>query len=208
LIFSLQKKLLFTHVSRTGGTTIGRCLRHVLADSESLLGQHEPLAAARPILGARFDDLFKFAFVRNPWDRFVSWYALIALATNDRPEPGAASVDPDTEHWRGFDAFLEDWSAETMQIEGVTRRRMSQWAQLSDSDGALLTDDYGRFENFGADAARLFATAGISCPEPPTLNPSRHHHYSVYYSNFGRELVESVFHEDVNLLGYRFDALS
>lgn len=206
MIFSPQKCVLFAHVSRTGGTTITNCLRRSLPDSNALLGQHAPLVAARPALGKLFDESFKFAFVRNPWDRFVSWYALIGkkkYATEEEPE--AMLVDPESEHWKGFDAYLEKWSAEEVQIDGVSRRRMSQWAQLVDADGKLLTDDFGRFETLVEDATRIFAKVGIPCCSLPKINSADHQHYSAYYSDFGRELVENVFTEDVVQLGYRFE---
>jgi hypothetical protein len=46
---------------------------------------------------------------------------------------------------------------------------------------------------------------GISCRRLPVINSSLHRHYSLYYSDFGRELVEQVFREDVEQFGYRFD---
>jgi hypothetical protein len=208
LIYSRKSRVLFTHVSRTGGTggtAIADCLRRSLPDSKELLGQHEPPVCARSVLGELFDRSFKFAFVRNPWDRFVSWYALIGRSTHTPETEPASLVDPESEHWKGFDAFLENWSAETALIDGALRRRLGQWDQLADADGQLLTDDVGRFETLAEDADRLFAKAGIDCPSLPTMNSSRHHHYSLYYSDFGRELVDSVFRRDVEQFGYRFE---
>ena len=202
LIYSQQKRLLFIHVSRTGGTTLTDCLRRSLGDSRSLLGQHDFLVAARPVLGAAFDETFKFAFVRNPWDRFVSWYALLGRA--GKADPGPVH-DPESPHWQGFDAFLESWSSKEVVIDGVVRRALSQWDQLSDTDGTLLTDDLGRFETFAQDATRLLARLEIPCPELPQLNPAAHHHYQAYYTPFGRELVAQVFHNDIQQFGYQFD---
>lgn len=206
VIYSRQKGVLFTHVSRTGGTTMSDCLLTLLPDAKSLVGQHAPLAAARPVLGDLFTQTFKFACVRNPWERFVSWFALIGQAGQVQGmRSDARFVDPASDHWKGFDAFLENWSAKEMQIDGVPRRQFSQWAQLADRDGVLLTDDFGRFETLAADAVRLFAKAGIECPSLPKVNVSYHHHYSAYYSAFGRELIEQIFPEDVVQLGYRFE---
>ena len=204
MIYSRHQGVLFTHVSRTGGTAIVDCLRGSLPDCKSILGQHAALAEARAVLGDDFAQAFKFAFVRNPWDRFVSWFALIGQATRTDETELARLADPESAHWKRFDAFLEKWAAKETQIDGVRRRELSQWAQLVDAEGVLLTDDFGRFESLAEDAVRLFARAGIASLTLPKMNSSRHHHYSAYYSAFGRELVEHAFPEDVVQLGYRF----
>jgi chondroitin 4-sulfotransferase 11 len=208
LIYSEKSNVLFTHISRTGGMTIDNCMRRLLPDARTIVGQHAPLVAARPLLGARFEQAYKFAFVRNPWDRFVSWYALMAAVKHSANPNGAALTVHDTQHWQGFDAFLENWCAQEVQIDGVRRRLLSQWAQLVDADGMLLVDDIGRFENFSADASRLLTKARIDAGSLPTLNASKHEHYSVYYSAFGRELIENVFPEDIANFGYQFESVS
>jgi hypothetical protein len=205
MIYSPKGRVLFAHVSRTGGLSITECLRRALPDAQGLSGQHDPLAAARPILGTDFDDAFKFSIVRNPWERFVSWYALIGQTRYGDTVDRSALVDPESDHWKDFDAFLESWSAEEFEVEGAVRRRLSQWAQLSDAEGTLLTDDIGRFESATEDLHRLFARIGLNCPPRPVINSSQHQHYSVYYSDFGRELVERVFREDVVGFGYCFE---
>jgi chondroitin 4-sulfotransferase 11 len=204
VIHSAEGGVVFTHVSRTGGVAVANCLLGHFPDARELIGQHEPLAAARPVLGTLFEESFKFAFVRNPWERFVSWYALIGRASGpDDADPSAVS-DPDCAHWRGFDAFLEGWAEQEVYIGGVSRRRLSQWGQLADTDGVLLTDDIGRFETFADDATRLLARVGIEQPRLPLINAAPHAHYSRYYSEFGRDLVARVYPEDVEELGYEF----
>lgn len=205
MIYSAKGRVLFAHVSRTAGTSIGEYLRQALPDATQLLEQHEPLVAARRLLGADFDKTFKFAMVRNPWERLVSWYALIGQTRFGDAVDLATLSDPDWEHWKNFDAFLESWSAEEFEFNGVIRRRLSQWAQLSDADGRLLTDDIGRFENAPQDLQRIFARIGVNLSSLPIVNASRHGHYGDYYSNFGRELVAQVFQDDVKGFGYRFE---
>ena len=185
--------------------SIDNCLRRLLPDARTILGQHAPLVAARALLGERFDQAYKFAFVRNPWDRFVSWYALMVQAKYAGELHRAALIDPAAKHWRDFDAFLENWCAQEVQIAGVPRRALSQWAQLVDADGVMLTDDIGRFESYNADAVRLFKNANLGLSAIEKINASQHLHYSLYYSAFGRELIAQAFPEDVADLGYQFE---
>ena len=208
LIYSEKNRVLFTHVSRTGGMAIDNCLRRLLPDAKTIVGQHAPLVAARALLGERFDQAYKFAFVRNPWDRFVSWYALIMQAKFAGELHRTELIDPAAKHWRDFDAFLENWCAHEVQIAGVPRRALSQWAHLVDAGGVMLVNDVGRFETYAADVIRLLAKANLDAGEIEKINASQHLHYSVYYSAFGRELIANVFPEDVANLGYQFVAES
>jgi len=200
MIYSSERGILFTHVSRTGGTAITECLRRELPNLVDLLGQHAPLLLAKPILGSTFQDAFKFAIVRNPWDRFVSWYALIG-----KTQLGDTIADPDHAHWQAFDDFLEKWAADQYEVDGVRRRSLSQWAQLSDLEGKLLTDNIGRFETLNDDFNRIIKKFGLSSTILSLVNESPRQHYSVYYSNLGRELVGYYFRHDVDGFGYCFE---
>lgn len=188
--------------------TIDNCMRRLLPDSRTIVGQHAPLVSARALLGDRFEAAYKFAIVRNPWDRFVSWYALIAQAQYSGNSNRSELVNPASKHWQGFDSFLENWCAQLTQIDGTPRRQLSQWAQLVDADNVMLVDDIGRFENYAVDATRLLAKAHMDTALLPKINPSQHLHYSVYFSAFGRELIENAFPEDIANFGYQFDLAS
>lgn len=106
-----KRQLPFTHISRTGGTTLTNCLHDAIPfpNVQQLLEQHSP------------------------------------LATNTEYR------DPTAKYWKDFDAFLEDWASQKIIIDGVVRRKLSQWVQLADANGQLLTDDIGRFETLATD---------------------------------------------------------
>ncbi|MGB0524159.1 MAG: sulfotransferase family 2 domain-containing protein [Flammeovirgaceae bacterium] len=72
MLYSVQHQFLFTHVSRTGGVSLSQCLRQQAPDVQDILWQHAPLILAKQLLGEIFNQVYKFAFVRNPWERFVS----------------------------------------------------------------------------------------------------------------------------------------
>ena len=95
MLLSIRYRFLFVHIPKTGGTSIRAALRyykwsdpyriplflcsrlsaftgHRLACK---LPRHAKIIAAHEMLPRDFfDSLFKFAFVRNPWDRAVSFY--------------------------------------------------------------------------------------------------------------------------------------
>src|SRR5438477_12475659 len=79
-----NRKLLFIHIPKTGGTTVltllGLWKKERSANLGTLFGdwgsfdlQHLTLFQAEQFLTcSEFASYFKFAFVRNPWDRAVS----------------------------------------------------------------------------------------------------------------------------------------
>src|SRR5947199_7305777 len=93
-MISFQKRFLFVHIPKTAGNSIQSVLRDYSEDQIVALrseqdgiehfGLHNPnykirkhstLAEYRMALGdEQFRSLYKFACVRNPWDRMVSYY--------------------------------------------------------------------------------------------------------------------------------------
>jgi len=207
MLYSFQAAVLFVHVSRTAGVSIQACMRAGLNNS-TILGssQHAPLCEARTELGELFDSTYKFAVVRNPWDRLVSWYAYLAAVTFARDLDKKSQSAPDAAHWKEFDAYLDVALRETCRIDGEERLMLSQFHQLADAEGQLLVDGLGRFENLADDVPRLFSEANLKCPPLKQINQSNHVHYSAYYSDYGRELVGALLKDDVEGFDYQFDA--
>ena len=205
MIYSKTYQFLFTHISRTGGVSITACLLQYFKDAKELLWQHAPLAMAQEKLGSKFDSLYKFAFVRNPWNRFVSWYALIGQSIEQDEAKKSAISSPDHPHWTKFDAFLDNWSCEKIYIGDVVHPQLSQWAQLVDQEGTLLTDYIGRFESFNKDISTIFNKLSIDSQHIPHINTSHHYHYSNYFTSYGKELVASVFRDDLLQFNYQFE---
>jgi hypothetical protein len=73
-------RLLFIHVHKTGGQFVNRLLLEHLPGARRM-GYHLPRSEAP----AEQRDLPAFAFVRNPWDWYVSWYVFNAAAPQRNP---------------------------------------------------------------------------------------------------------------------------
>lgn len=206
MIYSRQQRFLFVHVSRTGGTSLANfCYRHC-PDMRSISPQHSGILRAQSVLGAEFDSFYKFAIVRNPWDRLHSWYALLGAAGLDA-NAKESIVDPAHKYWRGFDAFLELWLSKRCEQAGRTAPELSQSAQLSDADGRLALDHIARFEHYADEVNALCARFGwpSHALTHENVGPKREH-YRHYYSHFGAELVAQTLSEDLREFGYRFES--
>jgi len=78
MVISDRHRCIFVHIQKTGGASIEALLLRSdpsAAASAQEGRRHPPARAIAPIAGSeRWRAYFKFAFVRNPWDRLVSWY--------------------------------------------------------------------------------------------------------------------------------------
>src|SRR5256885_8008660 len=80
MLISASRKLLFVHIQKTGGESVAQMLARGAADIRRYGAKHEFARAGKERLGAAWNEYFKFAFARNPWDRLVSWYTMIEHA--------------------------------------------------------------------------------------------------------------------------------
>lgn len=150
--------------------------------------------AARTIKRCLPQDLyaaaFKFAFVRNPWDRLVSRYSYL-LRTTDHPRH---------EFVRGLNNF------EAYLLWEIRRGKMHQHTYVTDARGNWLVDFVGYFERLEEDFAKVCKRLGLHA-ELPRTNISSHRDYRTYYDDRTRDLVAKHFQRDIELFGYTFESL-
>ena len=76
-MYSKKYKFLFVHPQKCAGGSIKRSLRRSFKKKniiETERGGHWSLDQWNYYIDDNLDDYFKFSIVRNPWDRFVSYY--------------------------------------------------------------------------------------------------------------------------------------
>ena len=196
MFVSAAKKAIFIHIQKTGGTSVERVL--LRADNSAVTGMREGRRHlwARDVREMVGEDAwrthYKFAFVRNPWDRLVSWYQMcIDAPTNDFMRYVHT-------HAPTFHDFL------TKTTTGVAER--TTWNQVdyvSDEQGRLIVDFVGRFETLERDYAAVAARLGVQ-PDLPHANRSVHEDYRTYYTPETAELVRQRFSRDIEMFGYEF----
>jgi len=205
-MISTENKFLFIHIPKTGGNAIRLALKDHADDelvfnekqrayNESMqqshrfgirnphidLDKHGTLSKAHlkwdeQKLG-EWDTYYKFACVRNPWDRLVSLYFSPHL---------------------GRDAYDED---EFIRLVNDTKKGTQSAYVLE--EGRLATDYLIRFESLKQDFDAVSRKLGIEA-ELPYVNQSKHKPYQEYYNNKTKDLVYKLYQRDIELFEYEF----
>ncbi|MBX3692206.1 sulfotransferase family 2 domain-containing protein [Dokdonella sp.] len=208
MIISRHRRFIFFAVPKTGTHSVRRALRPHLAEDDleqvglfvqkrfpfpelNAIGHgHLSVRQVHPVLGAEtFDNYFKFAFVRNPFDRFVSYCAFMSRQT------GSFEVAPQ--------AFMRHIVRDAPPWQHVLFR--PQHEMLVDAAGRVAMDMLGRVENMQADYDRICGHIGIPSTKLEQVNASRHRPYMEYYDDELRSLVARMYARDFELLGYDAD---
>ncbi len=207
MLISDDKQFIFIHVEKTAGTSIHKALASYCVDHPSSLRnsvlrtwgapKHYHLykfpthcsaaEAQRRIPSEQFNRYFKFAFVRNPWDRLVSDYN------------AAIKKDRRTRHKKikAMSGF-----AEYVDYE-IRRNKLQQHRMLYDKDERLLVDKVGRFENVTSDYTDICAHLDITAPLKQ-FNAYAHKEYQTYYTDELRDKVAAHWAKDIALFKYTF----
>jgi hypothetical protein len=185
---------IFIHVPRSAGTSIAFAI--------GAPKPHIPVSRYAAFDASLYNQFFKFAFVRNPWDRLLSSYSHICAAENDPEWKTHTAVLSRFKDFESFVLALEDPKLRR-RILGFTHfRPQVDWLTLPRSK-QIAVDFVGRFENLDLDYVIVADRLGISSPLP-NVNASKHVPYRDAYSRRMRDIVAEMYSDDVNLLGYRF----
>lgn len=207
----------FVHVPKTGGCSISLALQpycdhvmrywmnrwldrigihvnHLAPHRLKRYRLHTPAETLRrQVPAAAFSRLYKFAFVRNPWDLLVSYYNFVRSTPGHHRSARAVGL-------ASFDRYVE---------YELRRDKISQSRMLCDRRGVLLVDDVGRFESIEADFARICRRLGIDATLPyvnrGVIRDRRD--YRTYYSRRLADRVAEHFAEDIERFGYRFESV-
>jgi hypothetical protein len=157
-----------------------------------------------------FDRMFKFAFVRNPWDRAVSIW--LHMGERKRKLPSIRSA---RRRFKDFLLAIPDMLATSGKYSHEACHAARMLPDLTSDDGrTLLVDFVGRIERFQQDFDHVceaidLPARPLSHENPRRLRdgqrveaPSLH-----YYDAEARRLVGELYAEDIEFFGYEFSEL-
>jgi hypothetical protein len=170
---------LFVHIPKTGGSSIWEAIKNSDTKSFSLRESfpHGNIHFRPSELNETIQPEFSFCFVRNPWDRLVSWRC-----------------------WNHPTVPFENW------LEGHIKNRnvpsLTQSEYLSDFD----FDFIGRFELIRKDWRRAAAKIGLKkIARLPHLKKSRRKPYQSYYTPEMVRTVAELESPLIERFGYTFE---
>lgn len=156
------------------------------------------------MLDGGYREHFKFAFVRNPWDRLVSCYS------NKFADRGKGLGGPQkrSERFRPGMAFAEFVEAvHATPDEDANPHFRSQHTVVCDSDGRVMADFVGRFESLREDFRTVAEEIGAPDLELPHRLKSRargSRPYTDFYDERLKGLVAERYEKDIETFGYHF----
>ena len=218
MIISHQYKFIYIHIPKTAGSCIYKSLcstlnftdqsfKPIVDQSQALLcknnlnlannttfKQHTKIKDLRLSLDKNiFEDYYKFAFVRNPWDRAVSHY-FYNIKLKARGE-------------------LPEFDIDTTFSEYIKTHKYLQSIFTEDFDGnpSKSFDFIGKQENLQEDFNTICSQIGIPKQNLPPKhskhsNSTEHDDYKNYYDKKLIELVYENLQKDIDSFGYTFES--
>ncbi|USQ95191.1 sulfotransferase family 2 domain-containing protein [Caulobacter sp. RL271] len=209
MIVSHRHRFIFAAVPKTGTHAVRQALREQLGDGDveqvglfvdkrfpwadlaAIRHGHLSLRQVRPYVGDEaFAGYFKFAFVRNPFDRFVSYCAFMLRGGDDfqrRPR----------EVMRHFLFAAPPEQHILFQPQATL---------LVDEDGtSLLADTVGRVEDMQGSYDAICARIGLTSRPLDRVNGTKHGDYRAYYDQVLIDGVAARYAQDLELFGYDFE---
>ena len=222
MLLSDRYRFAFVHLAKTGGTSIraalGRRRSFNLSYWSTLIchrvsrlnghrigckiPRHAPMIVAKEMLSPPvFNRMFKFGFVRNPWDRMVSAYYHFEKERQDLLKANELADFSAFAKW-----LLTSTLAESNRPTLLRALRRPQREYLVDFDGELLVNFVGRYEQLQDDYRTVLRT--LEMPDlklPHKRRGRRRRDYRAHYTDEIAELVASHFAVDLTTFDYRFD---
>jgi Sulfotransferase family len=206
MIVSTRHRFIFVAIPKTGTHSVRQALREQMgAEDMEQVGLfvrksfpipelarirhgHLTLSQVRPHLDpAEFERFFKFAFVRNPFDRFVSYCSFITR------QKGQFDRDPK--------AVMRHFLANP-PWDHILFQPQHQF--VTDDEGRLLTDYIGRVEQMQDSYDEMARRIGIPTVSLARVNSSRRRDYRDYYDPALIDGVAKLYARDLELFGYEF----
>ena len=193
-----EQKCIFVHITKCAGVSVSKSLFGNLGGGHLRIPHYELIFSQR-----EFEEYFKFAFVRNPWDRLVS--AFLFLKKGGVNKVDRKWSEQNLSRFEDFHTFVTEW---------VNPKNVNSWKHFVPQyrfvcEPGNLTpkvDFIGYFEQLGDDFTYIQQRLGINSGLQHlnrTVGSKRD--YKEYYTQATKEIVADIYKEDIRIFGYDFE---
>ena len=212
MVLSTEPPFLFLHVPKTGGSSVEETLYSYTTWGFHTITHGIALQYKHWMNTELFDSLYKFAFVRNPWDLQVSCYEYYVKQNN---------ID------MTFDEYIEwKFTGNILDMESRLPKEdpnvNTEWLRscfyihrtpqnyfLIDEEGNYLVNYIASFEKLQEHYDVICEKIGIEQTPLSHLNYSHHRDRDIpfqkYYNEKTRKIIENRYSLDIKTFGYTFD---
>jgi len=199
-VINYIKKFIFIHIPKTAGTSI----EEVLTDENCSLKQNQwsnkgfssplnhltlgQLMKHEKLTNPDARDFFKFAFVRNPWDKTISECFC----------PHIQAIFKNCENTKDKIKTVCHWSSKGGY--GGHCRKQTDFIKHA----GIELDFVGRFENLHQDYNHICTALGVPPITLPHKFNSHRLHYSTYFDNETEDLVREIYKKDIENFNYKY----
>lgn len=211
-MISHQFKFIFVHIPKTGGMSISSLLARYSTPLRLLDGDnnywtdiHAKYFHYIDRYGQdTWDKYYKFAFIRNPWDRLISSFFYLSGGGNN-PFDKKLSDKYIKKYDGDFIQFVKNFVAAD-KIKYLFHMH-PQHEFIYDRKGRLLVDFVGKYENLQEDFNKICDQFSVPHVKLPYINKTPYRkiqHFTDYYNDEARKIVAEKYSRDIDLFGYTF----
>jgi hypothetical protein len=191
-----EQKMIFVHIPKNAGTSI----ESIFLTPEyrekypvSKIERHATIHEVKEVFPDKYDSYIKFAVIRNPYDRMVSWYHYVKQIVSEYNHRNILHPEKMVTWNYSFLAFLNKPIELTkIATEGVGLS--TSYERLFKPQNEFLDESVRiiKYEFLEETFAKLFKV------NLPIKNKTARKHYKSYYDNDCEKLVYKNYKEDFN----------
>lgn len=196
-----RQDVIFIHITKTAGTSIRKAFNFNRPNRKEGLRKHYHAREAINLLGTHvWNQAFTFTFVRNPWDRFFSFYRYKKSKQQTMTSPNDPIKIDDFRTW-AFGTFKTNYDQlKPQQLKNFAPQ--ADWVQYEDGTSAI--DYVGRYEELQSSFEYLCKRVNIDATLPHLIKSEPRLNYRDYYEKDLIDLVAEIYGIDITTFNYDF----
>lgn len=192
--YMFKHNCIFIHIPKTAGTAVASCIM------DDVSRDHFPQYVYQQANREFFKKAFKFAFVRNPWDRAVSMYSYLKTkgVKGEVDKYFNNLFNNEIDSFEKFISYLEEFGIDNFTLF------QPQSFYLLDYKNEIAVDFVGRVESIDADFSYIKRQLSLNA-NLEQKNKSMRNNYTEYYTPELINRLADLYWKDIKYFNYDFD---